>query len=484
MLRTRALWISMVALSLIAAAPWSAGALAKEADAATASVQKGFYGRTIGGDGSFEPVTSQTVSYRPESYHGTLEVLEAAPAGPVVEGQVLVRFRTDWVDRQIEAQTVEVALARNKLATLDASLARKKLDATIAREEATRSRTLAEQALERFQTVERKLRLDEAEHGMQSWRNRIKDQTEELEQLEKMYKADDLTEETEEIVLKRAKRGLERSLRSFGFREIRHRWFLEQRLPQDHDSLKIRAQKARANEAYVLKTADLGVAKSELERKKGARSLEAAERKLRELKSDRAALSVRAPMAGHAVPGRLKGGKWDKVKPLDAGTHVKARQVLYTVFNPKQLRFRANVSQQHLRQIQTDQVAAIVTNAFPNRRLQARVEDEAFYGAGGKYRVLFRLEAQDPDLRAGFVGKAMIVSPRDRDKLSLPASCFEMDKDSKQAATVWVVTEEGTRAVKVKVAAHKRFGRRWVMEGLEDGQQVLLHPPEDEKSKD
>ena len=63
----------------------------------------------------------------------------------------------------------------------------------------------AEDDLAYWNDVLRPAQIEEAEYRLDGQRNRLADQKEELAQLEKMYGEDDLTEETEEIVLSRAR---------------------------------------------------------------------------------------------------------------------------------------------------------------------------------------------------------------------------------------------------------------------------------------
>src|SRR5574340_381312 len=57
--------------------------------------------------------------------------------------------------------------------------------------------------------VLRPMAVEMADYGLKSATQYVEYAEEELRQLEKMYKADDLTEETEEIILKRARNELE-----------------------------------------------------------------------------------------------------------------------------------------------------------------------------------------------------------------------------------------------------------------------------------
>ena len=70
---------------------------------------------------------------------------------------------------------------------------------------ARRARNEAAENLEQFLDVDKPELVKDIEFSVESAQNSLDYQKEELRQLEKMYKADDLTEETEEIILTRAR---------------------------------------------------------------------------------------------------------------------------------------------------------------------------------------------------------------------------------------------------------------------------------------
>ena len=70
-------------------------------------------------------------------------------------------------------------------------------------EAAKRSHRVANEDFTYFDKTNRVQREKSARFNLKSAEQRLENALEELKQLEKMYKADDLTEETEEIILKR-----------------------------------------------------------------------------------------------------------------------------------------------------------------------------------------------------------------------------------------------------------------------------------------
>ena len=71
--------------------------------------------------------------------------------------------------------------------------------------EAERAAKVAAEDLARFLAVERAAAEEQAKFAVRSAEERVKYAREELEQLEKMYKDKDLTEETEEMILQRTR---------------------------------------------------------------------------------------------------------------------------------------------------------------------------------------------------------------------------------------------------------------------------------------
>ena len=74
-----------------------------------------------------------------------------------------------------------------------------------------RAKRLADEDLDYFNKVDGPFNEQMAAFLVKSAENDLSYETEELKQLEKMYKADDLMEDTEEIILKRARDNVERA---------------------------------------------------------------------------------------------------------------------------------------------------------------------------------------------------------------------------------------------------------------------------------
>ena len=141
------------------------------------------------------------------------------------------------------------------------------------------------------------------------------------QQLERMYEADDLTEETEEIVIRRARRGLARTRTAFEWQKQRHERFLEITLPREEQDLKVDVEKKQLDLGSFGATSEPDLRRAEVELEKARTAFERQEKRMRDLRADRDALRLRAPADGYAVPGAFQGTAWKDLDGMrrDAG---------------------------------------------------------------------------------------------------------------------------------------------------------------------
>ena len=289
------------------------------------------------------------MEYEPDAYGGELEVLESVPAGPVEAGQVLVRLSTEKIDEILQnaARDAEIAKRGHQMQLEDAKRAQEASDLAVERAKAEKDR--ADRALKTFLETDRDLRTKETEQRIQSINDSITDQVEELKQLEKMYKADDVVEETEDIVMKRAKRQLERTRIGLQFQLVRQRYLVENELPEEERGLRLNARKEADELDRLLANTATALERARLEVEKAAAGLAKQLEGLDKLRKDREKLVVKAPRAGFAVPGACVRGRWGGVdetaRSLEKGGKVRANTPLYTIVTPGAVVVRTAVAE-------------------------------------------------------------------------------------------------------------------------------------------
>ncbi len=442
----------------------------------TVVAEKGPFTVVLEREGLFEAVDATEVVYDPEAWNGELETVDACSTGRVEKDQVLVRFKTEAIDEAIEAATKDHAIAKKRLEAQkeDARRAEEGQKLGLARAKVERDRAL--EALEWFKAVEREMRVKEAELRIQGGRDNLADQEEELAQLRKMYKADDVVEETEEIVMKRTVRALERTKAGFDMQLVRQRRFLETGLPNDLEDLEANAKRQGYEYDKALALASIQLEQGRLELEKAAFGVARQAANLEKLGRDREALVVRAPRAGIAIPGACVRGKWagieETAKALRKGGKLRPGQPIFTIVTPGDVAVRTTVGEADLLQVAEGQSVEVVLTADPKKVLPARVARVARASTDGQYAVGIELSAPDERLMPGFTCKAKVTLSRREDAVTVPSASVTADGERK---LVHVFAEGKATPREVEVGATSG-GRTEIRKGLEAGERVLKTP--------
>ena len=268
--------------------------------------------------GVFEANQMSPISLRPESW-SAFTVVEAVPHGSKVQkGESLVRLDMSKIDEQL--QDLETTMQTNKLTLqlAESELGLFKTTLPMDLESAARANRIAEEDLNYFLKINRSFQEESAEQSLKSSRQSLENAEEELKQLEKMYNADDLTEETEEIVLKRARNDVERSQFYLKSSELRTKKTLTQDLPREEQQLTEAAGRAEVALAKTKATLPVQFEKQQLERQKQLLTNKRTEEKLNELRKDREMMEVKSPADGYVYYGRWTRGKWSGAESVSS----------------------------------------------------------------------------------------------------------------------------------------------------------------------
>jgi hypothetical protein len=472
--------LALVLLCPAGRADESSSTSAKEAakeEPKTVEATKGPFTAYLEAQGAVEPIETVEVLYKPEAYGGELEVVESSGEGPVQAGQVLVRFKTEKIDEQLESAEADLAIARANWQRLVEEGKRTAEGAAVALAQATADKSRADEALRKWKEVEKPLRIQEAEHDMKWTENWISDQTEELAQLEKMYKADDITEETEEIVLKRSRRSLEMSKKSQGFQRQHHALLLEVTIPREEESLVLSQRRAAVDWDRVQATTPPSLEKSAREQAKAEIDLRRQEESFAKLKKDREGLVVKAPTAGYAVPGTFARGKWsgveDMIRGLRPGQKLGANSVLFTIFQPRSLRLRTTVGESDLFKVRPGTTGTASMTAAEDATSPATVTKVARVSSDGQFEVLLDASKLDERAMPGNAVKLKLVVKECPEAVTVPEGAVAKDGE-KRLVHVWADGASKPREVKVGATSG---GRVEILDGLAGGERILESPP-------
>ncbi|MCH7227076.1 hypothetical protein [Haloferula sp. A504] len=293
------------------------------------------------------PIDPPVLELEPETWSSfVVETLVDHGTG-VKKGERIVLFETEAHERRVEdlqraVKAKEIAVARQQF-----DLKKLEEEQAIALEAARRAMEIAAEDLKYFREIGRPAAEAEVEQSLVGARFRVESAAEELKQLKQMYEADDLTEDTEEIILKRQQISLEMAEFSLTEAERTAKQTLGTQLPRQLEALqraasqaalafsKIEKDQPRALEeaALALKGAEAGLAREKLE--------------LERLQKDEALLEWKAPADGVVFHGGLDGDGWDYgdlAKTLKVGGSVPLRTPLLSLVpNDARTRLSAKV---------------------------------------------------------------------------------------------------------------------------------------------
>ena len=439
--------------------------------AATTTVKRGSLSITIDTQGSFEPIDPFEVRIRPKAYTGEMTITSIVANGAAVKkGDVLLEIDPVVIKRMIAA-------AENDLLNARAAKTKTEADAKIA-EEADASALKqqqaglkeAEGALKWFQEMDGPQYLKQIDLALQQWDDQVKDAADELDQLKKMYKSEELTNATADVVVRQAIRKLEmaRDMQTMmKERAEKARAFTYPNILQHYKD-----QTEQAKQQFELFEA--AQAAQKVQRQTGLAasqaSFAAAELRDNELKADMEKLTVRSPVDGVVSYGQIVQGNWQGADPklLRVGERATPQSVLMTVFVPGKLRLVVDMAESKYFALKSGQKASISPVAYPELKYEGLCEpDQHTPGASGSFALHISTGEVDSRLVPGMKATVHMEVPLVDNALLVPTSAVSN-------SSVWVKTAD--REESRQVLTGRSDGKQIeVLSGLKEGDQILTN---------
>ncbi|HEY1378466.1 MAG TPA: HlyD family efflux transporter periplasmic adaptor subunit, partial [Gemmataceae bacterium] len=425
------------------------------------------------------------LSVRPKAWSGPLLVKHAVEHGtPVTAGEVVVQFDTEKLDLAVRDARQERDLADVAIRQAEAELPLLEKQLPLDVETAERQSKQAAEDLARFLETDRPLAEESAAFMVKSATFYLNYAKEELDQLRKMYRDKDVTEETERIILKRYEYMVE--MEEFFLKEtkIQTQQALKVHLPRREKEAREAVEKtalalARARDVQPLavRQKHLALAKLRYDQAKAAE-------RLADLEADRAALTVRAPADGLAYFGRYVRGQWivpagPQGPPLSGVGPVNPGDVFLTILSPSKLVVRADAEEKELPGLKPGLAGRLAPTADPDRKRPAKLARVAAAPQGGKFEVRIEPDGEKADgLVPGMTCAVRFVTVRREGALTVPASAVS-DDDAEDAKVVYLPAKSDKeqpqkRAVRVGLTSGERVE---ILEGLAEGEAILASKP-------
>ncbi len=454
---------------------------------ATHEVSRGLLKQEIELDGTFEALESEEIVVRPDVWQ-VLSVVEAVPHGRRVEaGEMLVKLDMKKIEIAIAEADAALRLAQLAAQQAKEDLRLAKASYPLEMEKAERAAQIAKEDLDRFNEIERPTSEKSAEFSLRMSAQSLEYQMEELKQLEQMYKADEITEETEEIILKRTRNDVERAKFSFEQAELRHEQMLKIDLPRQQETNDRGAQLAQIEWERARVTMPIAMHQKEIAAVKAEQDLAKAADALRQLQSDRQAMNVTSPIRGVVYYGRATAGKWsggaEARAALQNGGKLPAGSVFMTIANPDALLVRTAVDEKHLGRLQAGMAARVAPTAQSDSPLSATLASMSAIPVaigGVDATATFKLGDKPQGVVAGMTCKVKLTPVFKKDALAVPSSAvFEDDFDAgKRYVLVAAKDKDGEPQRRDVKIGQRTDDKTEIVDGLEAGEKILTKKPD------
>jgi len=406
---------------------------------------------------------------------GRTSILTIVPEGSEVkEGDLVCELdATLLVERRIQ-ESITVGNAEAQLVKATQARAIQESQNKSDLEKGRRTIEFARQDLEMFLEGERDLELEKAQQVIDLAEEEAQRAHEQLAWSETLNQKGFLTStelEADRISEHRAKVELQQATRE---RELLERY----RLPRRESELRAALAEAEAELERVELQAQARLVDFESAVRSATAELDLEREKLTRLEGQIERARLRAPCDGYVVYAQ----KDHDEPPIGPGTEVREREDILAIPSSSGMRVEAKLHESVLKQVEPGLPCAIRVDALPGVTLSGRVAFVAMLPDQNSrwsnpnlrlYRCQIEVLDGHPGLRPGMSTQLEILVEELDDALYVPVQAVFRDGER----TLSFVDDDGTpEAHAVRVG---RYNELWVqvLEGLEEGQTVLLQPP-------
>lgn len=424
------------------------------------------------------PAKPALIAIDPDTW-SDFTIEQIVPHGTEVKkGEVLVKFDREGYDRKLEDLRRAVESRALSLATQELSFQKLSEETALKLDAARRGQRVAAEELEYFVKIDRKAQEESLADNLEGAKHRLEGEQEELKQLKQMYEADDLTENTEEIILKRQQYSVKSAELSLKLSELRTKRSLEVTLPRQLETLTSTAKSAAIDLEKSEKNLPRGleIARLELE---AARIAAAREKKdLADFEKDAVFLEIKAPADGIFYYGSLDEGRWtlgELGRALVKGGKVPFVKPFGSLV-PKgaDLALVAHVDEGMARSLKNLMKGSATASGREDLALAATVQKiGAVPETDGRYRV--DLQAELPaDLAAvpGMNFECRFVVHKSETAVTLPAKALRAAEDGKW--NVQVKMADGKSETRAVQRGRMSGDRVEIVGGVDPGQVVII----------
>lgn len=446
-------------------------------------VEKGKFSLDVTCKGTLEAQETVELSYHLENWSSMNVVKAVAHGAAVKKGDVLIELDLEKIDKAIKDLDVERELSEiaHKQAEEDLKTTERLYPLDLAAAE--QAFKYSQEDYKKFNESDLPLLKRNAEFMAKSSKNFLDYAMEELKQLEKMYRADDIKEETEEIILRRQRDTVEAARNNALNADKRASDTLNYDIPRRVMAMKDSNERAVINWEKSKITMPAGLKMKQLAFEKAKYEWAKANERYENLKADRQKMAaLKAPADGIVYYGKCTKGSWNSSsaegKLVPHGMPISNDEVILTLVKLGKLAVRSSIEEKDRPLVKAGQPAKVTPTALPDRKLAGTVEAVAAVPLGSSFDLRLKLDGAADDLVPGMTCMVKIKAYSKDDALTLPASAVSADDADEDQYVVYLPGSEGKPATKKPVKIGKRSGEKVeILDGVTEGTVVLKEKP-------
>ena len=435
--------------------------------------------------GILEPEETAAISFKPQRMLNSpvggeqLLIRKIAEHGAAVKkDDILAAFDTTKIDEIIAELEKEktVLEAGIKLAEEELPLFEKSAPVDLAITETAKKR--ADQELKYFLDIGRTQLEKQMDMMVKSEKYYLEYAQEQLRQLEKMYKANDLTEETEKIILRRQQQQVEMASFYYQMVLIERDYFMKFALPNREKSLRDDQVKADLSLERSRKTLEPTLIQKKAALAQMLHNREKNTVRLEKLRKDRAAMTISSPMDGIVYHGKFQKGQWTGAgNRLIPDSTVSPEDIFMTVVKPRPVVLHVTIDEKDIYLIKVGLQGKAKLPFNPDRKLPAKVAKlSSLPATPGKFEAMVALELEqaDADLMPGMACSVKFIPYSKAEAVAVPANCIHEEEDR---FIVYMASDSGKEEKRAVTPGRTDGQNTEILAGLQEGEEIFLERP-------
>lgn len=434
--------------------------------------------------GFIEDMDAQTLAIK-TNYWSDLRVVQSTKQGKKVKkDEILVQLDHEKIRQQIHNLSHQLRLLEIDFQILEVELKLAESLVPIEMEAIELNEKYVKEDLERFKSEDLPFQKKSLQMNLKRVQDYLLYSQEELNQLEKMYQEDDLTEETEEIILQRAKNQVDYLKFSVESAHKNFEDFNTIQAPRSQKAMQDSFDREKLMFSAQRKTTPAEVKLNKLKLVKMEQEKKILVKKKRDLELDLKNMTLKSPVDGKVYWGTFERGKWSGTVPfknkLQEGGNLKAYEEILTICPSKRFKAIVEIPEKDLSLVQKNLPGKLIFSSLPEEKINAKVESVSDSPhSPNKYHAIlaFTLPKGFNNPAPGTACSFTFVAYEKKSAVTLPAKFVFKDDYDPEIKHVYVLNKSG-KSRKKRIDVGKQAGETLeILSGITMRDKVLKEKP-------